>query len=94
VDFQWRHCAGTGEAVEIAAKIGIRVISIDYRRAPDHPAPAAMDDVVAAWREIIMAKDPGRIALGGTSAGGNLFGAPESNQRYRELGSFLVKRLR
>jgi acetyl esterase/lipase len=51
------------EAVEIAAKIGIPVISIDYRRT-DHPAPATIDDGVALWREILRTKDPGKIALG------------------------------
>lgn len=64
--------AATGEAAEIAGKLGVRVISIDYRRPPDFPAPAAVDDIVAVWREVIKTHAPSRIALGGTSAGGNL----------------------
>ena len=64
--------AATVEAALIAAKAGIPVISIDYRRAPDFPSPAAMDDVVAVWTELLTSHKPSQMALGGTSAGGNL----------------------
>ncbi len=76
--------ASFGEGMMIAAKTGIPVISIDYRRPPDDPAPAARDDVVAVWQEIIKAKDPHGIALGGTSAGGNL--TLVAALRLKELG--------
>ena len=39
--------AGTAEAVEIATFVGLPVVTIDYRMPPEHPAPAAMNDVVA-----------------------------------------------
>ena len=64
--------ACTAEAVEIAAQIGIRVLSIDYRMVPDHPAPAALDDCLAVWQELIRTTDPNTVVVGGTSAGGNL----------------------
>jgi len=54
-----------------------RVISVDYRMAPEHKFPAAVDDSVAAARWIIAQAaafkiDPARVAVGGDSAGGNL----------------------
>ena len=56
---------------------GIHVLSIDYRLAPEHPAPAAVEDAYAAFRWAYdhaeeLGAAPGRVAVGGDSAGGNL----------------------
>ncbi|MET0382894.1 MAG: alpha/beta hydrolase [Burkholderiaceae bacterium] len=53
------------------------VVSVDYRRAPEHKFPAAWDDALAAYRWVSLHADdlngdPDRIALAGESAGGNL----------------------
>jgi len=50
----------------------MKVISVDYRMPPDHPFPAALDDAVAVWKEVIKTYKPGSVGLGGTSAGGGL----------------------
>ncbi|MQA15884.1 MAG: alpha/beta hydrolase fold domain-containing protein [Pseudonocardiaceae bacterium] len=61
----------------LALHAGVRVLSVDYRLAPEHPAPAAADDALAAYRYARgnaagLGADPRRIAVGGDSAGGNL----------------------
>ena len=60
------------EAVTISAFAGIPAVAVDYRMPPDHPFPAAIDDVVAVYRQLLEDHEPGQIAIGGTSAGGGL----------------------
>ncbi|MDV6011310.1 alpha/beta hydrolase [Haloechinothrix sp. LS1_15] len=61
----------------LAKHAGVRVLSVDYRLAPEHPFPAAVHDAIDAFdyaREHAeeLEIDPTRIAVGGDSAGGNL----------------------
>jgi len=64
--------AGTLEAVLIAARLKIPVISIDYRMPPKHPAPAAINDVAIVWKELLSKQPSASMILGGTSGGGNI----------------------
>jgi monoterpene epsilon-lactone hydrolase len=64
--------ASVGEAAIIASRAGIPTISIDYRMPPADPFPAAVDDLVSVYQEVIKTHQPAAIAIGGTSAGGGL----------------------
>ena len=57
----------------LAKESGVPVYMVDYRLAPEHPCPAAREDSVAAYDALVAAGiAPGRIAVGGDSAGGGL----------------------
>lgn len=61
----------------LAAQAGVRLLSVDYRLAPEYPYPAALDDALAAYRYAVdhaesLGADPDLIAVGGDSAGANL----------------------
>lgn len=57
----------------LASSSNASVFALDYRLAPEHPFPAALDDAVAAYRALIAAGAvPSRIAIAGDSAGGGL----------------------
>jgi acetyl esterase/lipase len=82
----WIHGGGLviGRAVQddrmctrTARELGILVVSVEYRKAPEHPFPAALDDCAAGWlwlqREAKhFGVDPTKVAVGGESAGGGL----------------------
>jgi acetyl esterase/lipase len=60
-------------AGHLARAIGCRALVVDYRRAPEHPFPAQLDDCVTAYRWLVaQGIEPGHIATAGDSAGGNL----------------------
>jgi acetyl esterase len=68
---------------------GVHVLSVDYRLAPEHPAPAAGEDAYTAYRWALqhgaeLGTMPGLVAVGGDSAGGNL--SAEVAQRGRDDG--------
>jgi acetyl esterase/lipase len=72
-----------------ASQLGLVVVSVDYRLAPEHPFPAALDDCLAAWRWLHasateLGVDPARTAVAGESAGGGL--AATLAQRLHDLG--------
>lgn len=61
----------------LAKAADVHVLAVDYRLAPEHPYPAAVDDAVAAFAWAArnaedLGADPGRVAVAGDSAGGNL----------------------
>jgi acetyl esterase len=61
----------------LAHHAGARVLSVEYRRAPEHPFPAAVEDAITAFeyahrQAADLGAAPARIAVGGDSAGGNL----------------------
>lgn len=62
-----------GLAAELARRTAARVITLDYRLAPEHPYPAAVDDARDAYQGLLdQGVDPAQIALAGESAGGGL----------------------
>src|SRR5437667_235766 len=62
--------AALPEAILLAGFGGFKVISVDYRMPPDFPYPAAMDDAMAVWKDLVETHDPRRLAIFGTSTGG------------------------
>lgn len=60
------------ESVPLAALMGIKVVSIDYRMGPEHAFPAASEDVAAVYAELLKTYQPQHIGLYGCSAGGLL----------------------
>jgi acetyl esterase/lipase len=64
--------AATGEGLLLAAACQTPILSVDYRMPPDHPFPAAPDDVLAVWKTVLADHDPRKVAMAGTSAGGGL----------------------
>ncbi|MCP9272794.1 alpha/beta hydrolase [Mycolicibacterium arenosum] len=85
-----------GTAREHAVGAGALVVSVDYRLAPEHPFPAAVDDVWAVTQWVAehgreLGADPNRLAVAGDSAGGNL--AAVVAQLARDAGVDLALQL-
>jgi epsilon-lactone hydrolase len=73
-------------ASEVGRASGARALAIDYRMAPEHPFPAAVQDALAAYRFLLDSGiKPGRICIAGDSAGGGLVVAAMLAIREAEL---------
>lgn len=95
----WMHGGGLvigspaqddARCAEFVRQLGIVVVSAYYRLAPAHPFPAALDDCHAAWGWVQANRsrfgvDPGRVVIGGESAGGGL-AASLAQRLYDEGG--------
>ncbi len=57
------------ESIPIASYTKIKVVAVLYRLAPEHPVPAAVDDSVAVYKELLKTYKPDHIVIYGTSAG-------------------------
>lgn len=73
--FLWgAHSGALVEAIPVAAVGKIKVIGVDYRQGPEHLFPAATDDVVAVYRELLKTYPAANIGIYGCSAGALLTG--------------------
>ncbi len=62
------------ESIPVASMTQTKVVAVLYRLAPEHPFPAALDDAVAVYREMLKTHAPKNIGIFGTSAGAILTG--------------------
>lgn len=72
------------ESIPIAGYAHIKVVAVLYRLAPEHPFPAAVDDSVAVYKELLKTYTPNHIVIYGTSAGAIL--TAEVAARLKQLG--------
>jgi monoterpene epsilon-lactone hydrolase len=78
--------SAAGLAAQVGQRIRAKVISVDYRLAPEHPYPAAVDDALAAYEALLGGgTDPSDIVFAGESAGGGLAVATMVNARDHGL---------
>jgi monoterpene epsilon-lactone hydrolase len=71
------------ESIPMASLTGMKVVSVLYRMAPEHPFPAAVDDAVAVYRELLKTYPASHIGMYGTSAGAIL--TAEVTVKLRQL---------
>ncbi len=76
----YRRCTG-----RLAEYAGVPVFALDYRLAPEHPYPAALDDAEAAYLSLLEGQSSSTIVMGGDSAGGGL--VLSLLQRLRDRGA-------
>lgn len=66
---------GLQMAIRTALRYRVRVLTLDFRMAPDHPFPAALDDGLAVYRRVLDDQPARRVVFHGESGGGNLIAA-------------------
>ena len=72
------------ESIPIASYAKMKVVAVLYRLAPEHPFPAAVDDSVAVYKELLKTYKPNHIVIYGTSAGAIL--TAEVAAKLKQLG--------
>ena len=72
------------ESIPIASYTGMKVVAVLYRLAPEYPFPAAVDDSIAVYKELLKTYKPEHIVIYGTSAGAILTG--EVAVKIKQLG--------
>jgi acetyl esterase/lipase len=72
------------ESIPIAGYAKMKVVAVLYRLAPEHPFPAAVDDGIAVYKELLKTYKPSHVAIYGTSAGASLTG--QIAVRLKQLG--------
>lgn len=77
--------AGLAEGIIIANRLNIAVLCVDYRMPPDAPFPAAIDDVVTVYQNLLETRPANSLIIGGTSAGGGLAFAAVHKMRQLNL---------
>ncbi|MCO4747150.1 MAG: alpha/beta hydrolase [Proteobacteria bacterium] len=61
-----------GLMADLALATSSRVLAVDYRLAPEHACPAAIEDALEAWKWLIQTEEPSQVIVAGDSAGGGL----------------------
>ncbi|MEQ6900059.1 alpha/beta hydrolase [Nocardioides sp. YIM 152588] len=86
--------AHTDHVTDLAHDLGAVAVAVDYRLAPEHPFPAALEDGYAVLADVVrradeLGVDPDRIAVAGASAGGGL--AAALCQLVRDRGEYRIR---
>ena len=73
----------------LCRRVGVTVVSVDYRLAPEDPFPAGVEDALAAF-DWVTEHEPGPIVIGGDSAGGNLSAVTAQARRDSGIAAQLL----